>query len=130
MKIVVMLLVCLMSIVGCTQVVMKNSVPLEEKQKAVEWIKNNNVWGLDKKSDNLVKYVEINIDNAIKIAANSSSENTAGSNFHIDFSNKMMKSGKYMTLIWRNSTFSVREMTEKEISEMKIPGYGLKKGYL
>ena len=129
MKKAAMLLVLLMSIVGCTKVIVKDSVPADERQKAVAWIANNNVWGAEQKSGSIADVVGKYIDGAVS-AASQAPAGTAVGNFYLAFNKNVMKSGKYMIMTWKNNAFSVREMSEKEITEMKIPDFGLKKGDL
>lgn len=99
-----------------------SGVSKTEKQKAVEWIKNNNKWGTAKKPKGIVEVVEGYINGAIEAGV----KKTPGSNIYIAISDKALKSGKYMIIIWKNNTFSVREMTDIEISQMKVPDNGLK----
>jgi uncharacterized protein YceK len=129
MRKVAILLMLLLGTIGCTKVIVKDSVPGDEKQKAVAWIANNNVWGPEQKAGGVADVTGKYIDAAVAAGSNKNA-GTVGSNIYIAYNNKMMKSGKYMMLLWKDNTFSVREMTEKEAAEMKIPDFGLKKGDL
>jgi hypothetical protein len=93
-----------------------------EKQKAVEWIKNNNKWGTAKKPKGIVEVVEGYINGALEASA----KKTPGNNIYIAINNKALKNGKDMIIIWKDNKFSVREMTDIEISQMKLPDNGMK----
>lgn len=130
MKKFALLLVLLLSIVGCTQVIVKDGNPVDEKQKAVSWIKMNNIWGSERKADNIVGVVEKYIDEAVAAGASKNSDAKPFRNIYIAISSKAVKSGKNTMIVWKNSTFSVRELTDKETTDLKVPEFGLTTGYL
>ncbi|MDR3580393.1 MAG: hypothetical protein P4L44_10560 [Oryzomonas sp.] len=142
MKKMCLLLLVLVAVVGCGKgkskepgkeagmkptelVIIKYSssgLPKKEKQKAVDWISNNNIWGPVRKPKGIIEVVEGYINGAIQAG----DKKTRGSNIYIAINGKSMKSGKNMIITWQNNTFSVREMTPIETSTMKIPDFGLK----
>jgi len=95
---------------------------LTEKNKAVNWIKNNNKWGTEKKPKGIIAVVEGYINGAIEAG----DKKKPGSNIYIAISGKALKSGKDSIMVWKDNTFSVREMTDIEKGTMKVPENGLK----